>query len=276
MLGQIQFIVQQDVLREVRKMTEITFVSNYKKYEWVDLIKFEFEDDDEKAVYALSKIDKLVSDRSYELLGDLKDIDLFLDKLLKEHNQDLVEVLNIIKPKDIKQVLDKFPKEYKPFLEAYILRRLLEKTKTYAWLKDYEIKNKPPQSKAEALEYEGVALFIKHKKYFAVKRMSIIKDTSMEEILQTLVSAYNTIYRKAFDFTNLSYKEVNEKAKSITKGKKKGYQTLAELLKTNRELNSNSYLLNCVLESMKMYPYIDIDSFNKVFPKFKMKKQKKK
>lgn len=257
-------------------MTEIIFVSNYKKNNWKDSIKYEFEDDDEKAVYALSKIDKLLFDRSFELLGDLKDIDKFIEDLLDLCKGNLVESLEKIKPKDIKPMLDKFPKEYKLFLESYILRKLLENTKTYAWIQDYEIKSKPQKLTSDQFDYEGVALFLKHKKYFAVKRMSIIKDTSTQEILQTLVSAYNTAYRKAFDFTNLNYKEINENAKKIIKNKKKGHSTLAELLKTNKELNSNPYLLSCVLENLKMYPYITIDSFNKTFPEFKIKKQKKK
>ncbi len=257
-------------------MTEIIFVNRYKEKNWDDSIKYEFEDDDEKAVYALSKLDKLVSDRSYELLGDLTGIDKYIDTLSKENKNNVVDILINFKAKEVKSVYAKFPKTYKSFLDSYILRSILEKTKTYSWIQEYEIKNKPIAKKADPLEYEGVALFVRNKKYFAVKRMSIIKDTTMEEILQTLVSAYNTIYRKAFDFTNLSYKDVNEKAKKIIKGKRKGYPTLAELIKTNKELQNDPYLLSCVLEGLKMYPYIDINSFNKAFPKFKLKKQKRK
>ncbi|MFA5382699.1 MAG: hypothetical protein WC356_06005 [Candidatus Micrarchaeia archaeon] len=260
-------------------MTEITFISRYKKNNWNDSIKFEFEDNDEKAVFALSQIDDLVFNKCYESLGDLTELDKYIDSLLKDNKNNLIDVFSNIKNKDVNNIFSNFPKEYKPFLEAYLLRKLLEKTKIYSWISKEQTanyKDKPNQTKADSLEYEGIALFIRHKNYFAVRRMSILKDTETGEILQTLVGQYITLYRKAFDFLNLNHKEIDEQAKKITKGKKKGYQNLAELFKTNKELINNPYLLSCVLEILKMYPYIDVDSFNKAFPQFKTKKQKKK
>jgi len=261
-------------------MTEIIFINNYKKYKWDNSIKFEFEDNDEKAVYSLAQVDKILFQKCYEILGDLSELDKYIEFILKENKNNICDTLLFIKNKEIKAIYSKFPKEYKPFLEAYLLRKVLEKTKTYAWITkeatESTLKDKPKQEKAESFEYEGIALFIRHKKYFAVKRMSILKDTEVGEILQTLISGYNTLYRKAFDFSNLNHKEIEEQANKIIKGKKKGYKTLSELLKTNKELYKNPYLLSCVLENLTMFSYITVKAFNKAFPKFKTKKQKKK
>lgn len=269
-------------------MAEVIFVSNYKKRKWKDSIKFEFDDSDSSAVtYGLACINKPISDKTFEILTELvsfNELDKYIDGLLQE-NKDFngfIKALENIKPNEIKLLFAKFDKKYKPFLDAYLLRKLLEKTGTYAWIsKEYAdkmIKNKPKQQKAEALDYEGFAMFIRYQHYFAVKRMSIVANTEVPEILQTLVSCYCTLHRKAFDFAPFIDKgqEVTEIAKKITKGKRKGFSSLADILKNNKQTGSNPYLLDCVLENLKMYPYIDIHSFNRAFPNFKMKKQKKK
>ncbi len=79
-------------------------------------------------------------------------------------------------------------------------------------------------------EEDAVEFFAKYKNWVAVKKISITENTKPEEIALQLSSIRQSIDRKSFEILGINVKALDEYAEFITKGKRKSWPALAEVL----------------------------------------------
>lgn len=79
-------------------------------------------------------------------------------------------------------------------------------------------------------ERDSVDFMVKYKNWVSIKKMSILESTTPEEIAMHLAGIRQAIDRKAFELLGINIKTLDDLANSITSGKRKGWDSLAESL----------------------------------------------
>lgn len=77
---------------------------------------------------------------------------------------------------------------------------------------------------------ESIDFFAKYKDWVVVKRMTIRPDTKPEEISFHLAGIRQTLDKKAFFFLGIDMPKLDEYAASVTAGKRKNFNDLAEVV----------------------------------------------
>ncbi len=70
----------------------------------------------------------------------------------------------------------------------------------------------------------------KYKKWAAIKKMSINEKTEDREVAAILASINSTLKTKTYDFLGIDTSKIDEYAAKVTKGKRKTYSNLADVL----------------------------------------------
>jgi len=169
--------------------------------------------------------------------------------------------------------------KYKPLLDSYYIWKLLKENKLEAWPSQEYFKKYYPSyiiksTLAEPLEYEGITFIGRFEEWFSAKKLSIDAKTEMPEILQTLSSINSSVVVKSLSL--LDKADYKPAAAAITKGKRKGFANLKEIVELARKMDEKTrpFILHEALSQVTMLPYVDAGTFNKVFPEFKIRKPK--
>ncbi len=79
-------------------------------------------------------------------------------------------------------------------------------------------------------DQESIDFFARYKDWVVVKRMAIRPDTKPEEIAFHLAGIRQTLDKKAYSFLGIDTQKLDTYAASLTSGKKKNYNDLAEVI----------------------------------------------
>jgi hypothetical protein len=90
---------------------------------------------------------------------------------------------------------------------------------------------------------EEVSFIAKYKDWVCVKRRSINEHTKPEEIIAVLASVSDTAMRKGFDLSGVNTAAIEAYAVQLTKGKRKGFGSLAEIFSQMKPTEVKAQLL---------------------------------
>lgn len=136
---------------------------------------------------------------------------------------------------------------------------------------------------------DEISFVAKYKDWIVVKKKSIDEETKNEEIIATLSSISDTTTKKAFDFSGINKTAIESYVSEITKGKRKGFGTLAEIfsqLKQNEVKErlvgacgeekflpiAEAYFLKSILSSLGYFTSINSEILRKIYPELKIPK----
>ncbi|MBI4399264.1 DUF2666 family protein [Candidatus Micrarchaeota archaeon] len=137
---------------------------------------------------------------------------------------------------------------------------------------------------------EEIAFSAKYRDWVVIKKMSIAENTSPPEVIHILSSICDTLNRKAFDFSGIDVNKIEEFIVKITKGKRKGFSTLADLfgslkasevkevLLTSTDEQklpvAEAYFIRRLLETLGYDLNISANMLSKMYPELKFSKPK--
>lgn len=131
----------------------------------------------------------------------------------------------------------------------------------------------------------------KHKDWVVVKKLLIDEKTTPQEIAASLASIEDTISRKSYEYSGINKTAIEEMAESLTKGKKKSFASLAEVLTKLRpsEMKSQlllscptpqhlpiaeNYLIKCIIDKVGFKTNLDLETLSEAYPEIKVRKPK--
>lgn len=137
---------------------------------------------------------------------------------------------------------------------------------------------------------DEVTFSAKYKEWISIKKMSIDENTKEPEVAHILASIRETIDRKTFELNGINMAKIDEYVNSVTKGKRKGFSSIAEIfnnLKQNevREvlLASSSeqtlplaeaYFIRKILTTLGYGLDVTTGTLSKIYPELKLPKPK--
>jgi len=137
---------------------------------------------------------------------------------------------------------------------------------------------------------EGEIVFsAKYRDWIAIKKLSVDGNTKPEEVSAILASINSTLQRKSYDFIGINREAIEEYAKSLSKGKRKAYGSLAEVVSSVKPGEVKEKLLSCcpdpkllpiaesfflksLVESIGFRTTLDADVLTEVYPHLKIPK----
>ncbi len=137
---------------------------------------------------------------------------------------------------------------------------------------------------------EYIDFMARYKDWIAIKRIGIRDSTKPEEISMYLASVKGTIEPKLYKYLEIDTASLDEFANELTKGMRKGYDSLLQVLPKLKEQATKeavkkacknpgtsqiaeSYLLGRVLSKLGTEPFATPEMLVKVFPELKLPKQ---
>ena len=138
---------------------------------------------------------------------------------------------------------------------------------------------------------DEIILSAKVGNWVVIKKMTVEEDTKKPEIANMLSNINETINRKGFEFLEIDTPAIDEYAGALTKGKRKGYGTLADVFSSlkNSEVKerllkavpeekllpaTEAYFVRRILENVG-YAFIPThEILNKIYPELKLPKPK--
>jgi len=138
------------------------------------------------------------------------------------------------------------------------------------------------------LPEDGISFSAKFGEWIAIKKMSIDESTKPEEVAAILASITATIDRKSFEFAGINTGAIDAYADGLTKGKRKGFGTLAEIFGALKQGEvrqklveaggeekyalAEAYFIRKILSNLGQHAWIDLETLQKVFPEIKIQK----
>ena len=135
---------------------------------------------------------------------------------------------------------------------------------------------------------DEVSFMAKFKDWIAIKKMSVGEKTRPEEIAALLGGITATIDRKTFELVGVKTDIIDPYVDSLTKGKRKSYGVLAEILSglkpgelksklieasdENKYPLAESYFLRRILVTLGYSAWLDLENLQKAFPELKIPK----
>ena len=135
---------------------------------------------------------------------------------------------------------------------------------------------------------DGVSFAAKFKEWISIKKMSVDESTKPEEVAAILAGITATMDRKSFEFTGINTDGIDAYTDELTKGKRKGFGTLAEIfgaLKAGEVKQklveaggegkyplAEAYFIRKILSNLGQHAWIDLETMKKVFPELKIAK----
>ncbi len=230
---------------------EIIFFGKYKDFGLS--VRFNLNKaEDKDVVAALLFISEKIEEPAYRFSGvDLKKVDEVAKKC-----SSIEEVISYLDANPIRKMLEPSVtnKKLMPAAESYFFNLLLNKS---------GIKTKPQvesKIKPEQVKEEGrIGLIGRYGDWTAIKKLSLNDVDEDWEVSGILSGINHSIVNKALELSCKDYAEVEKKAKSAAKGKRKSIAAAAEALEgIKNELDSECgpLLLTKTLEELKYYVYI--------------------
>lgn len=90
---------------------------------------------------------------------------------------------------------------------------------------------------------DEIAFSAKYKNWIVIKKMSIDENTKEPEVAHILSSIRETIDRKAFELNGINTAKIDEYVATTTKGRRKGYSSLAEIFRNLKQNEVRELLL---------------------------------
>ncbi|MBD3389668.1 DUF2666 domain-containing protein [Candidatus Micrarchaeota archaeon] len=184
------------------------------------------------------------------------------------------EALNAVSSSDVRSMLKESVGEkakLAPAAEAYFFHRVFSKHSLPALVGPDMLDSSAPMEKTHPKD--RIALLAKYKSWVAIKKMSIDSSVQDYEVSGILCAINETLVRKAFDFTQVDQVALETEAKKLTKGKRKSYSAVGELLSILPEQKwnqlENTYLLFSALSSMNVRPYAHREMLSKQYKDIK-------
>ncbi len=135
---------------------------------------------------------------------------------------------------------------------------------------------------------DEVTFAAKFRDWIAIKKMSANETTKPEEVAALLASITATIDRKSFEFAGVNTELIDAYVDSLTKGKRKAYGVLAEILSNLKpgELKARfieasdekkyplaeSYFMRKLLSNLGFSAWVDVENMQKAYPELKIPK----
>ncbi|MGC8586520.1 MAG: DUF2666 family protein [Candidatus Micrarchaeia archaeon] len=136
---------------------------------------------------------------------------------------------------------------------------------------------------------EYIDFMAKYKDWIAIKRLGIREDTKPEEIVHHMAGIKGTIEGKIYSIIGINTDIIDSFVESITKGKRKSYEALAEVIGMLGGAQAKSaiteacngkpfeplaeaYLLGKVIRSFGYETSISQEAMAKIFPDLKIPK----
>ncbi|MCP4647430.1 MAG: DUF2666 domain-containing protein [bacterium] len=144
-----------------------------------------------------------------------------------------------------------------PAAEAYFFHKLFQKFSVPVLAEPEMFSGKLKMDKTHPKD--KIALLAKYKSWVAIKKMSLDSGVQDYEVSGTLCAINETLVKKAFDFAQIDIIALDTEAAKLTKGKRKSYSTIGEVLESIPDKNQNklekAYLLHAILRELKVRPY---------------------
>jgi len=161
-----------------------------------------------------------------------------------------------------------------PAAEAYFFHKLFQKFSVPVLAEPEMFSGKLKMDKTHPKD--RIALLAKYKSWVAIKKMSIDSSVQDYEVSGTLCAINETLVKKAFDFAQIDITALDTEAKKLTKGKRKSYSTIGEVLESIPPKNQNklekAYLMHAILREFKVRPYAHREMLSKQYKDIKVPK----
>ena len=136
---------------------------------------------------------------------------------------------------------------------------------------------------------DEIVFSAKYGDWISVKKMSIDEKTAKPEVVAMLASIRENIDRKAFQFSGVDIAKIDAKVAEITKGRRKAYGTLAEVVSSLNwsELKqvfaasvpeeravplAEAYFFKSLLTALGFNFEVSVGLLTKIYPEIKMPK----
>ncbi len=229
---------------------------------------------EEKICYGCMYISENIEEKAFEFGGvDIKEIRKYINGIKEKSVSDF---LKNSKGSEIRKVLKSSVEDKKLFAAA-------ESCFFYLLLKKYGLNGKILPSMLKELggkevnAGEKVVLLARYGTWVVIKKMKIEKGVEDWEVGGALSGINNTLVRKGFEFSGIEKKRIETKIDKLTKGKKKSYVLIGEVLEhvKGNEIE-RAYFVNCLLNKMKVVPYANLEMLVKRYPGLKVKRRGRK
>lgn len=129
----------------------------------------------------------------------------------------------------------------------------------------------------------------KYKNWISIRKMSIDEKTTPQEVVAHLAGIRESIDRKAFTFLGINTDRIDEYAKKLTKGRRKGYSSIATIYSQLKpgEIRgmllsacsdekllplAEAYLNRTIFRSINMDFDVNTETLRNIFPELKIPK----
>ncbi|MGC8622791.1 MAG: DUF2666 family protein [Candidatus Micrarchaeia archaeon] len=137
---------------------------------------------------------------------------------------------------------------------------------------------------------EYIDFMARYRDWIAIKRIGIREGTDPKEVSLYLATVKETIEPKFYKFLEIDMQALDELADSMTKGMKKGYDSLAAVLPRMNDKSvkesilkackdpktkpmAESYLFGRILSDLEIEAFTTPKTFVKMFPEYKISKK---
>ncbi|MCK4319647.1 DUF2666 family protein [Candidatus Micrarchaeota archaeon] len=229
---------------------------------------------EEKICYGCAYISENIEEKAFEFGGvDVGKVRKYVEGI-KEKSAS--EFLKNVKERELRKVLNGAVGDKKLFIAA-------ESCFFYLLLKKYGLNGKILPSMLKELNGrevnagERIVLLAKYETWIVIKKMKIEKGVEDWEAGGALSGINNTLVRKGFEFSGIEKEKMENKAVKLTKGKRKSYALIGELLEQVRgnELE-RAYFVDSLLGKLKVVPYANLEMLVKRYPELKLKRRGRK
>ncbi|MBD3398680.1 DUF2666 domain-containing protein [Candidatus Micrarchaeota archaeon] len=227
---------------------------------------------EQDVAHAAAAVSRLTNEKGFLYTGiGMMRIDEFIDGISASSPS---EALKSLSTSDLRSAfkesigeLDKLV----PAAEAYFFHKLFHKFSAPVLA---EPEMFPGKLGVEKTHPRGrIALLAKYKSWVAIKKMSIDPSVRDYEVSGTLCAINETLVKKAFDFSQIDQVALETEAKKLTKGKRKSYATIGEVLESiphkNQGKLEKAYLIHAILREFKVRPYAHREMLSKQYKEIK-------
>ncbi len=213
---------------------------------------------EQDVAHAVSEVSQLVNEKGFLYSGiAMLRIDEFVGRISESTPS---EALKSISTSTLRSLFKESVGELSklvPAAEAYFFYKLFQKFSVPVFAEPEMFSGKLKMDKTHPKD--KIALLAKYKSWVAIKKMSIDPKLQDYEVSGTLCAINETLVKKAFDFSQIDLIALDTEAKKLTKGKRKSYSTIGEIIESIPDKNQNklekAYLLHAILRELKVRPY---------------------
>lgn len=134
-----------------------------------------------------------------------------------------------------------------------------------------------------------VVFTARYKEWMVIKKLSVVENTTPQEVSAALASIEATLTRKSYQFTGINRPAIEAIAEKLVKGKRKSFVSLSEALSSLKPTGlknelltacptpkhlpiAENYLLKVMLDLLGFKTNLDTQTLSEVFPEIKVTK----